>query len=173
MAESAGYMLRFDTAAALLAAARRLRGQKSLRIIDAYTPYPVDGLSELLHQDARWVPRVALAAAVLAALGAYFMQWYSAVVDYPFVVGGKPLHGWPAFMLVTFACLILAAVLGAVFAMLGGNRLPRLYHPAFNAPGFGRASEDGFFLLVRSDDPEQLRQQQRRLQAADITEAPE
>jgi hypothetical protein len=33
------------------------------------------------------------------------------------------------------------------------NRLPQPYHPAFNAPNFLRASQDRFFVCVKSDDP--------------------
>lgn len=171
MSDRYGTLARFESADALLAAARRMQADGH-RDLDAFTPYPVHGLADALHCDARRVPVASFAAAVIAALLAYFMQWYSAVIDYPFVIGGKPLHSWPAFLLVTFACLILAAVLGAVFAMLVGNRLPMLYHPVFNAPAFARASEDGFFLLVMEDESDELSRKLNDLGAIEIIEVP-
>jgi hypothetical protein len=48
---------------------------------------------------------------------------------------------------------ILFAVLAGVVGMLVGNGLPRLYHPVFNVPRFAQASRDGFFLVIRADDP--------------------
>jgi hypothetical protein len=42
---------------------------------------------------------------------------------------------------------------GICAANQDGNGLPRLHHPVFSAPGFERATTDGFFLCVMSTDP--------------------
>lgn len=176
MPDCHGLMARFATARQLIAGVDDLRAA-GYRDLEAFTPYPVDGLAGALQQEARWVPRAALAAAILIPVLVYFMQWYSAAVDYPFVAGGKPLHSWPAFLLVSVVWLLLAAVAAAVLAMLAGNRLPALYHPVFNVPAFSRASDDGLFLLVRASDPHfEAGATTRRLEelgAAEIAEVPE
>ncbi|MHB0777031.1 DUF3341 domain-containing protein [Halomonas sp. WWR20] len=146
-----GLMARFESAEALVAAVKGLR-QDGYRNLEPLTPYPVEGLSEALAFKPRWVPVVALATAVIGAGGIYFMQWYASVLSYPFVVGGKPLHSWPAFLIPTFVIGLLSAVVGSVVAMLAGNRLPRPYYPAFNVPGFDRATDDAYFLIVAADD---------------------
>ncbi len=48
---------------------------------------------------------------------------------------------------------MLLAAFGALFGMLGLNKLPRLNHPVFNHSTFHRVSDDRFFLSVESSDP--------------------
>lgn len=166
---SAGVMARFETAADLLAAVRAAR-EAGYRQLEAYAPFPVPGLETALGFHDRRIHIFALIAALVAASFGFGLQWYSSVVDYPFVVGGKPFFGWPAFLLVTFELGILAAVLTAVVTMLASNGLPKPYHPAFNWPAFDRASSDGFFLLIEGDDPGAIRDFLRARRAAEIEE---
>ncbi len=54
-------------------------------------------------------------------------------------------------MLATFETGVLGAAFVGFVTMLVGCGLPRLNHPLFDAPETGRASLDGFFLLVADD----------------------
>ena len=96
---------------------------------------------------------LAFIGGVIGAATGYFMQWYSAVIDYPINVGGRPLHSWPMFIPVTFELTVLFAALTAFFSVLIDNRLPELHHPLFKAPDFDLAMRNRFFLCLRSDDP--------------------
>lgn len=180
MAEPAyGLLARFDSVQALVAAARALRAD-GVAGLEAYAPYPVAGLADEVGGSSRGVALSALIGGATAGVLTYLMQWYSAVYAYPFVVGGKPLGGWPAFMPATAAMVLLFAVLGAWIGMAVGNRLPRLYHPVFNIDAFAQASTDGFFLLVADagddsqDDSQNARVEQRlqELGAASIDVVP-
>jgi hypothetical protein len=122
------------------------------RRMDAYSPFPVDGLSEALGQTKSAIPLIVLMAGIAGGLGGYFMQWFAMAIDYPINIGGRPLHSWVAFIPITFELTVLCAALAAVIAMLAFNRLPQPYHPVFNVPEFARASNDRFFLWIEVSD---------------------
>jgi hypothetical protein len=147
-----GLMAEFATADALLAAARRLRATGYTRL-EAYAPFHVEGLADALGFRRTRLPLITLIGALVGGVGAWLMQWYSAVIDYPLNIGGRPLASWPMFVPVTFELTVLGGALAAVAALLFGNGLPQLYHPVFNAPDFDLATRNRFFVSVRGDDP--------------------
>ena len=153
MAESLlGLLAEFGTADALLDAAKRARSE-GFREIDAFSPYPVDGMAEVLSLkgDTRigWITIAGGAFGFLGMLAVQlFVNW-----DYPIEVGNRPLYAWPAFFVVDFELMILCAVLFAVVGMFIIIGLPKLYHPLFGTPRFGLASEDKFFLYIDARDP--------------------
>ncbi|HSD00138.1 MAG TPA: DUF3341 domain-containing protein [Casimicrobiaceae bacterium] len=135
----------------LLAAVRRAR--EAYRDVDAYAPYSVEGLPEALGCARDRMPLLALLGGLAGAAGAYFLQWYTAVIDYPINSGGRPLDSWPVFIPPTFEVTVLVAALATFFGMLALNGLPRLHHPIFNAREFDLASRNRFFLCIRASDP--------------------
>jgi hypothetical protein len=148
-----GLMAEFDSATDLVEAARRTHAA-GYRKIDAYSPFPVEGLAEGIGFHKNSVPLVVLMGGILGGVSGYAMQYWISAVSYPLNVGGKPFHSWPAFIIVTFEMTILFAGLAAVFGMLALNGLPMPYHPVFNVPRFAFASKDRFFLIVFSSDPQ-------------------
>jgi hypothetical protein len=146
-----GLMAEFASADALLEAARRTHGA-GYRAIEAYAPFSVDGLPEAIGFTSNRVPLVTLLGGIAGGAGGYFLQWYSAVVDYPINSGGRPLHAWPAFIPATFEMTVLGAALAAFFGFLALNGLPRLTHPVFAARDFDLASRNRFFLCIRVED---------------------
>ncbi len=147
-----GLMAEFDNPTDAVAAARRVY-EEGYRRVDAFSPYPVEELSEAVGVHKTYMPHVVLVGGILGGLTGYLLQYYLHVHYYAINVGGKPFHSWPAFIPVTFECTILGAALFAVFGMFALNGLPEPYHPVFNAPNFGLASRDRFFVLVESTDP--------------------
>lgn len=145
-----GLLAEFASADELIAAVTRARAQPLAVTVEAYSPFPIEGLADVLGSHADHVPRYMLLGALVGGVGTYALQWYSAVVDYPLNIGGRPLASWPAFLPPAIEITLLGAALAGVIAMLVGNGLPRLHHPLFGVPAFERASNDRFFLLLRA-----------------------
>ncbi|MCC6661240.1 MAG: DUF3341 domain-containing protein [Phycisphaerales bacterium] len=146
-----GVLAEFHDAQSVTGAARSARAA-GYRDLDAYTPFPVEDLPEALGLPPTRIPLLVLACGILAGASAYFLMWYSAVIDFPWNIGGRPLNSWPSFIPITFEITVLGGALGAFFGVLAGSGLPLLYHPVFNVPGFERATRDRFFLCVRTSD---------------------
>lgn len=147
-----GIMAEFDNPSDVVAAANRAY-EDGYRRMDAYSPYPIEALSEAIGVHRTNMPPIVLTGGIIGGLSGYLMQYYLLVINYPLNVGGKPFHSWPMFIPITFECAVLGAALAAVFGMLALNGLPEPYHPVFNTPNFALASRDRFFLLIQSDDP--------------------
>jgi hypothetical protein len=170
-----GTMAEFASAQDLVVAARRTH-EAGYRKIDAYSPFPVEELADAIGFHKNNVALVALLGAIIGGLTGYLMQYWMAVVSYPVNVGGRPLHSWPSFIIVTFEMTILFGAIAAVFGMLALNGLPMPYHPVFNVPRFVFASKDRFFLMIFSTDPKYdakgTRQFLEGLQPRSISEVP-
>jgi hypothetical protein len=148
-----GLLAQFGTAQALLHAVEKARAAGYVKM-EAYSPYPIHGLSEALGFHKTKLPWIILGGGFVGALTGLVMQWSSASYFYPINVGGKAYFSWPAFVPITFECMILLAAFSAVLGMLGLNGLPQPYHPLFNSEAFAHASRDKFFLCVESHDPQ-------------------
>ncbi len=147
-----GVMGEFATPEDLLAATKKAR-EAGYKHVEAYTPFPVEGLSEAVGFKWTAVPLLTLMGGVGGGLTGFGLQYWVAAITYPINIGGRPLNSWPAFIPVTFELTVLGASIFAVFGMLALNKLPQPYHPVFNVERFAQASTDKFFLCIEARDP--------------------
>jgi hypothetical protein len=106
-----------------LVSATRAARAAGLRILDAYTPYAVHGLDRAMGLPPSRLSWVCLFA---GATGAFLKLWFelwTAVVDWPLNVGGKPHNSLPAFVPITFEVMVLFAGLATVAALFIVARL--------------------------------------------------
>jgi hypothetical protein len=146
-----GLLAEFERPEELLAAAHKAH-EAGYRRLDAFSPLPIEGLSEALGFHGTKLPMIVMVGGCFGAVFGFGMQYFAAVINYPWNVGGKPLNSWPAFIPITFEVTIAFAAISTVLGMLALNGLPTPYHPVFNVPRFAMASRDRFFLCVKSRD---------------------
>ena len=147
-----GLMAEFDNPTAVTTAARRAH-ERGYRQIDAFTPYPIEELSEAIGFRKNRVALCVLIGGIIGFVSGVALQIWTAAIDYPINVGGRPMVSWPLMVPVIFEMTVLLAAFGGVLGMLGLNGLPMPYHPVFNAPRFELASRTHFFLCIEAKDP--------------------
>jgi Protein of unknown function (DUF3341) len=147
-----GVMAEFEDPTSLVNAARTAY-ELGFRKLDAYTPFPIEELNDVLHLHKNKLPLIVLCGGVLGALTGYLLQYFVTVIYFPINVAGRPLHSWPSYIVITFELTILFGALATVLGMLGLCGLPMPYHPVFNVPRFSAASRDRFFLCIEAADP--------------------
>src|SRR5262249_57985255 len=96
----------FDNPTALVAAARAAREQGYSKL-DAYSPFPIEELSDALHLHHNKLPLIVLCGGIIGGLAGYLLPYFVTVIYYPINIRGKPLHSLPAYILITFATTIL------------------------------------------------------------------
>jgi len=139
----------FETENAIVSAARQLHSD-GYAMPDAFTPFRVEPLDEILSFSDSFIRPIMLLTGLTTAGLAFAIQWYSSVISYPLNLGGRPLNSWPVFLLVPFEVGVLASVLVGLIVFLLRCGLPALHDPIFEIAGIERASQDRFFLLVES-----------------------
>src|SRR5690349_14543870 len=91
----------FDSPERLVVAARHLRTLGYPRI-DAFTPFPIPELDEVLAVPRTKLPYLVLAAGVSGAVIAFVIQWWTNAIDFPINVGGRPASSIPTDILIVF-----------------------------------------------------------------------
>jgi hypothetical protein len=150
-ASTYGMVAEFDDPTTLVEAARKMK-EEGYRKLEAYTPYAIKDLHEIIPVT-NWVPFICLMGGFAGALIAWSMEYYIAAIDYPINVGGRPLYSWPSFIPILFELTVLLAGCSAFFGMLALAGFPHPHFPLFNLPQFGAATSDRFFLCIDKTDP--------------------
>jgi hypothetical protein len=160
-----GLLAEFPNPDALVLAAGEVHKQGYTRI-DALSPFPIEGLAEVMGYHDRRIQKMILAGGILGCLAGLGLQLHVNLLStnvsiagvyltgYPLNIGGRPLVSLPSFIVPAFEITILFAALTAVLGTIALCGLPMPYHPVFNVQRFReRGSIDGLFLCVEAADP--------------------
>jgi hypothetical protein len=146
-----GVMAEFDTAQALVDAARKTMAHGFTKV-EAYTPVPIEELNDIIHKRRTVLPKLVLAGGLTGMASGFVLQYWASVIEYPMNIGGRPLASWTTFIVPSYELTILFASLTAAIGMIVLSGLPQPYHPVFNVAQFSMASSDKFFLVIESTD---------------------
>jgi hypothetical protein len=146
-----GLMAEFDSPAAILSAAEKIRAAGYNRW-DAFTPFPIHGLDQVAgfkNSLVGWFSLLFGGGAFVATLG---LIWFSNAFDYPIIIGGKPMFSPPMSFVPAYILMVMGGAVGAFVGMLALNGLPRLHHPMLAKERFTLATRDRFFLVIGAND---------------------
>lgn len=147
-----GVVGEFDSPEALLHAARGIH-QEGYTKVDAMSPFHIHGLEEAVGLKRSPLGYIVMGFGLFGLANALFLQWWTGAVDYPLVIGGKPLFAFEFSMPITFELTVLFAAFAAVIGMFALNGLPRFHHPAMQYKNFGGVTDDRFLLVIERADP--------------------
>lgn len=132
----------------LLDAADRLR-HAGFQLRDVYAPYPVHGLDRVLGLRPSRLSWVCFVCGAIGLLGMLWFEHWTAAIDWPINVGGKPWNSLPADVPVAFEALVLLAGFGTVLALFVVSRLYPGRPAQMPSP---RVTDDRFALVVEQSN---------------------
>jgi mono/diheme cytochrome c family protein len=119
--------------------------------LEAYTPYPIEGIDRLLGLRKSPIGGMVLIMGVIGAISAISFELWTSGFDYPLTTAGKPHFAWEAFIPIMFEVTVLFATFTAGLGMLLLlNRLPMFRHPMLSAKSMPLITRDKFALAVES-----------------------
>jgi len=142
----------FDDPDDLVKAGRKIR-EMGYTKIDAMTPFPVHGIDDAIgipHSKIGWI---VICVGLSGTATALLLQWWCGAINYPLVIGGKPLFDFSFSVPIAFELTILFSAFASVIGMFALNGLPQFYHPSMNYRSAHRATDDKFLLVIEANDP--------------------
>jgi hypothetical protein len=133
----------FGDEVSLLRAVRLARA-RGLDVEDVFAPYPIHALDEAMGLRRTRLPWITLAGGLVGMAAAIGLQVWTAVVDWPINVGGKPASSGLAFLPITFELTVLCAGLASAGAFFWRSRL----NPAAPVRSLAPGVTDDTFVLV-------------------------
>jgi hypothetical protein len=136
----------FDEEDKFLSSIRSLQDQKIL-IYDVFTPYPVHEVFHLLKRKSK-LPTAAYFFGLFGIVATLAFLYYTSVIDWPVVYGGKPFNSFPSFIVVTIIVTILTVTIASLALFSARSKLfPGRDNTIFDL----RATDDKFVIVVESD----------------------
>ncbi|HKE17278.1 MAG TPA: quinol:electron acceptor oxidoreductase subunit ActD [Kofleriaceae bacterium] len=147
-----GLLAEYDSPGALLQAAEQVR-DAGYEKWDCHAPYPVHGLDPAMGIRSTILPVLVFAGGITGTATAILMQWWMNARAWQWVASGKPYFSVAQQIPIAFELTVLFSAFTAFWGMWFLNKLPQVWHPLFRKKRFLKASSNGFFISVESQDP--------------------
>jgi hypothetical protein len=120
---------------------------------DVFTPFPVHGMDKAMGLKNSKVGWFSFLGGVTGYTSGMLMIWFLNKIDYPVLIGGKPMFSPFSAFPPSYELTILLGAFGAIGGMLFLNRLPKLHHPLLKNRRFALATHDRYFVVIETSDP--------------------
>jgi len=136
----------FNEEEKFISSIRSLQEQKFL-IHDVFTPYPVHEVFHLLKRKSK-LPTAAYFFGLFGIIATLAFLYYTSVIDWPIVYGGKPFNSFPSFIVVTIIITILTVTIASLALFSARSKLfPGRENTIFDF----RATDDKFVIVVETE----------------------
>jgi hypothetical protein len=136
----------FDEEGKFLSSIKLLQEQ-NVAIYDVFTPYPVHEVFHLLKRKSR-LPTAAYFFGLFGIVATLAFLYYTSVISWPVVYGGKPFNSFPSFIVVTIILTIFTVTIASLAAFSFRAKLfPGRDNTVFDA----RATDDKFVIVVQAE----------------------
>lgn len=146
-----GLVAEYDSPGSLIQAAEQVR-DAGYEKWDSHSPFPVHGIDPAMGIRPTILPVLVFAGGITGTALAILMQWWMNADQWQWIASGKPYFSLPQQIPIAFELTVLLAGFTAFFGLWGLNKLPQVWHPLFKKDRFYRATDDGFFISVESQD---------------------
>jgi len=141
----------FDEEEKFISSIRMLQEQK-VTIFDVFTPYPVHEVFHLLKRRSK-LPTAAYFFGLFGVIVTLGFLYYTSVIDWPIVYGGKPFNSFPSFIVVTIVITIFTVTILSLAAFSARSKLfPGRDNTIFDY----RATDNKFVIVVITDDADKI-----------------
>ncbi len=157
----------FDNEDTLLNSVREIT-EKGIKIKDVVSPYPIEELFHLLKLKTR-IPIAAYLYGVFGMLATFGFLYWTSVINYPLVFGGKPQNTL-SFIIVIFIMVIFITIGATIVTFFMREKKGPGAKPQYEYEGM---TDDKYFIIIENSpnvDAEEVNQLLKACGAIEITE---
>lgn len=133
----------------LLITALKILRDKNIEITEVFTPYPIHEVFKIMKRKTKF-PTATFLFAIFGLVLSYAFIYWTSVISYPLIYGGKPYHAIPSFIIICFVTTICVAILLSVITFFIRSRL----YPGKKPAIVDLRITDGAFVIQINTKPE-------------------
>ena len=111
----------FEDEDLLISALKKIH-EKNIEITEVFTPYPIHEVFKIMKRKSK-LQTAAFLYALYGLVVSYGYVYYTSVISYPLIYGGKPYHAIPSFIIICFVTTICSAIFFSVVTFFIRSRL--------------------------------------------------
>jgi hypothetical protein len=130
----------------MISSLKKLDEQK-IKIYEVFTPYPLHDVIKILKRKSR-LPTAAYFYGLFAIVAVLAFLYYTSVISWPIVYGGKPFNSFPSFIVITIVLTIFTVTITSLATFSARSKL----YPGQVNPIFHEEATDDKFVVVLSEE---------------------